>query len=48
MVPWLPIGRDWAGMIYHITPEAYGLLPDQQDPKTNRKLISMKHLQHQL
>ncbi|KAH0565681.1 hypothetical protein GP486_000921 [Trichoglossum hirsutum] len=44
VVPWLPVGRDRAGTIYRIVPGAWGLLPDQQDPKTNRELVSMNVL----
>ncbi|KAI9759925.1 MAG: hypothetical protein M1840_003068 [Geoglossum simile] len=44
VVPWLPVGRDRAGTIYRIVPGAYGLLPDQQDPKTDRELVSMNVL----
>jgi hypothetical protein len=44
VVPWLPVGRDRAGTIYRIVPGARGLLPDQQDPKTNRELVSMNVL----
>jgi hypothetical protein len=44
VVPWLPAGRDQAGMIYRIIPGACGLLPDQQDPKTERELVSMNVL----
>jgi hypothetical protein len=44
IVQWLPVGRDQAAAIYRIVPGAYGLLPDQQDPKTNRELISMNIL----
>ncbi|KAI9761715.1 MAG: hypothetical protein M1840_001719 [Geoglossum simile] len=44
VVPWLPVGRDQAGTIYRIVPGAYGLLPDQQDPKTDRELVSMNVL----
>ncbi|KAH0559965.1 hypothetical protein GP486_003515 [Trichoglossum hirsutum] len=44
VVPWLPVGRDRAGAIYRIVPDAYGLLPDQQDPKTDRELVSMNVL----
>jgi hypothetical protein len=44
VVPWLPVGRDRAGAIYRIVPGAYGLLPDQQDPKTDRELVSMNVL----
>ncbi|KAI9760554.1 MAG: hypothetical protein M1840_002392 [Geoglossum simile] len=44
VVPWLPVGRDRAGTIYRIVPGAHGLLPDQQDPKTDRELVSMNVL----
>ncbi|KAI9781162.1 MAG: hypothetical protein M1839_006270 [Geoglossum umbratile] len=44
VVPWLPVGSDRAGGIYRIVPGAHGLLPDQQDPKTNRELVSMNVL----
>ncbi|KAI9774039.1 MAG: hypothetical protein M1839_001924 [Geoglossum umbratile] len=44
VVPWLPVGSDRAGGIYRIVPGAYGLLPDQQNPKTNRELVSMNVL----
>ncbi|KAI9763444.1 MAG: hypothetical protein M1840_000527 [Geoglossum simile] len=44
IVPWLPVGSDRAGTIYRIVPGASGLLPDQQDPKTNRELVSMNVL----
>ncbi|KAI9761453.1 MAG: hypothetical protein M1840_001797 [Geoglossum simile] len=44
VVPWLPVGTDRAGGIYRIVPGAYGLLPDQQDPKTDRELVSMNVL----
>ncbi|KAI9764144.1 MAG: hypothetical protein M1839_006043 [Geoglossum umbratile] len=44
VVPWLPVGRDRAGAIYRIVPGAYGLLPDQQDPETDRELVSMNVL----
>ncbi|KAI9866424.1 MAG: hypothetical protein M1813_001546 [Trichoglossum hirsutum] len=44
VVPWLPVGSDRAGGIYRIVPGARGLLPDQQDPKTDRELVSMNVL----
>ncbi|KAI9868509.1 MAG: hypothetical protein M1813_005953 [Trichoglossum hirsutum] len=44
VVPWLPVGKDRAGAYYRIVPGAYGLLPDQQDPKTDRELVSMNVL----
>ncbi|KAI9776301.1 MAG: hypothetical protein M1839_000462 [Geoglossum umbratile] len=43
VVPWLPVG-DRDGEIYRIIPGAYGLLPDQQNPKTERELASMNVL----
>jgi hypothetical protein len=39
VVLWLPVGRDRAGTIYRIVPGARGLLPGQQDPKTNREPV---------
>jgi hypothetical protein len=44
MVPWLPVGNDRTGAIYCIVPGAFGLLPDQQDPKTNCELVPMNVL----
>ncbi|KAI9779958.1 MAG: hypothetical protein M1839_007114 [Geoglossum umbratile] len=44
VVPWLPVGNDRTGAIYRIVPGAFGLLPDQQDPKTNRELVPMNVL----
>ncbi|KAI9778251.1 MAG: hypothetical protein M1839_008275 [Geoglossum umbratile] len=44
VVPWLPVGNDRTGAIYRIVPGAFGLLPDQQDPKTNREIVPMNVL----
>jgi hypothetical protein len=46
IVPWIPVGSDRNGEIYRIVPGAYGLLPDQLEPKTEsgRELVSMNVL----
>ncbi|KAI9861222.1 MAG: hypothetical protein M1813_005395 [Trichoglossum hirsutum] len=44
IVPWLPVGSHQNGGIYRIVPGAYGLQPDQPDPKTDRTLVSMNVL----
>ncbi|KAH0562428.1 hypothetical protein GP486_002880 [Trichoglossum hirsutum] len=40
VVPWLPVGRHQNGGIYRIVAGAYGLQPDQPNPKTDRMLVS--------
>lgn len=46
IVPWIPVGSDRNGEIYRMVPGAYGLLPDQLEPKieSGRELVSMNVL----
>lgn len=46
IVPWIPVGSDRNGEIYRIVPGAYGLRPDELEPKTEvgRELVSLNVL----
>ena len=40
VVPWIPVGSHQNGEIYRIAPGAFGLRADDNDPKTDRELVS--------